>query len=287
MLKTKHSAIYVIKSVFRFESMRCGDSVKDCRTYGNRPFNVAVVHGGPGAAGEMAPVAREISLYNGVIEPLQTAASLDGQVQELLSILEDNAEFPVIPAGWSWGTMLSFIFTSRYPGLVKKLILIGSGVYEQDYSAKIMETRLSRLNEGERSDALSLMGKLGDTDVKDKDALLAGFGLIIGRADFYDPLPDDSDGIGFSYEIYRKVWEEAEELRRSGKLLDMGREIKCPVVAIHGDYDPHPYEGVRNPLSRVLKDFRPILLEKCGHKPWIERQAKERFYSLLKDEIGM
>ena len=31
----------------------------------------------------------------------------------------------------------------------------------------------------------------------------------------------------------------------------MGRKIKCPVVAIHGDYDPHLAEGVREPLSRV------------------------------------
>ena len=27
------------------------------------------------------------------------------------------------------------------------------------------------------------------------------------------------------------------------------------------------------------------LLEKCGHRPWIEREAKERFYEILKQEI--
>jgi pimeloyl-ACP methyl ester carboxylesterase len=51
----------------------------------------------------------------------------------------------------------------------------------------------------------------------------------------------------------------------------MGKNIECPVVAIHGDYDPHPADGVRIPLSNVLKDFRFILLGKCGHVPWFER----------------
>jgi pimeloyl-ACP methyl ester carboxylesterase len=199
--------------------------------------------------------------------------------------LEGNAGLPVVLAGCSWGAMLSFIFASRYLGLVKKLILIGSGVYKQDYVENIMETRLSRLNEDECGEALSLIGKLEDTGVKYKDALLARFGLLIGKADFFDSLPDDSERIDYSYEIYRKVWEEAEELRRSGKLLEMGREIRCPVVAIHGDYDPHPYEGVRGPLSSVLKDFQSILLENSGHKPWIERQARERFYNMLRSEI--
>jgi pimeloyl-ACP methyl ester carboxylesterase len=81
------------------------------------------------------------------------------------------------------------------------------------------------------------------------------------------------------------VWGEADKLRSRGKLLELGKEIRCPVVAIHGDYDPHPFEGVREPLSRVLKNFRFILLEKCGHKPWIEREAKESFYTLLRNEI--
>jgi hypothetical protein len=35
----------------------------------------------------------------------------------------------------------------------------------------------------------------------------------------------------------------------------------------------------------VLPDFHLILLEQCGHKPWIERQAKETFYDILQGEL--
>lgn len=45
----------------------------DVRTHGKPPFRVAVLHGGPGAPGYMAPVARALSVTAGVIEPLQTA----------------------------------------------------------------------------------------------------------------------------------------------------------------------------------------------------------------------
>ena len=34
-------------------------NMKNLRKYGKPPFNVAVIHGGPGVPGEMAPVARD------------------------------------------------------------------------------------------------------------------------------------------------------------------------------------------------------------------------------------
>ena len=46
------------------------------RLYGKAPYRVAVVHGGPGAAGEMAPVARRLGAACGVLEPLQTAMTM-------------------------------------------------------------------------------------------------------------------------------------------------------------------------------------------------------------------
>jgi pimeloyl-ACP methyl ester carboxylesterase len=81
------------------------------------------------------------------------------------------------------------------------------------------------------------------------------------------------------------VWPQAAELRRNGKLLGLAGKIQCPVVAIHGDYDPHPAEGVSKPLAKIIPDFRLVLLKNCGHKPWIERQAKDRFYEVIREEL--
>lgn len=256
--------------------------MKNLRIYGNKPFSIAVLHGGPGALGEMAPVARELSAVRGVLEPLQTAASLDGQVQELQEVLKENADLPVTLVGWSWGAWLGFIFAAKHPSFVAKLTLVASAPFEEKYAANIMQTRLGRLSEKEREEALSLVKALSDPAIKGKDMALARFGELISRADSYDPLPYDSELLECRFDINRNVWEEASELRSSGRLLELGRRIRCPVVAIHGDYDPHPYEGVKIPLTRVIKDLRFILLEHCGHRPWVERAARDRFYSVLK-----
>lgn len=259
--------------------------MKNLRTYGTPPFNLAVIHGGPGAPGEMAPVAKELSSLGGVLEPLQTKATLEDQLRELRAVLEENGALPVTLIGFSWGAMLSFIFTARYPQFVKKLVLIGSGPYEEKYASNIMNTRISRLGKEDWENFISLTETLKDPAAKNRDKALCDFGKLMSEADAYDPLPHTDELLECRYEVFKDIWEEASELRSSGKLLELGKEIRCQVVAIHGDYDPHPFKGVQEPLSRVLKDFRFILLEKCGHMPWIEREAKERFYCLLKKEI--
>jgi pimeloyl-ACP methyl ester carboxylesterase len=256
------------------------------RRYGKPPYAVAVVHGGPGARGEVAPVARELSRFIGILEPLQTATTLEGQVSELHRVLQENASLPVTLIGHSWGAWLSFIAAARYPAFVKKLVLVGSGPLEPQYAAHITETRLTRLSENDRSRALSLIKALSGPGAENKNKLLGEFGAICARADAYDPLPDDGNELfEVRHDANELVWEGAEALRRSGELLEMGKQITCPVVAIHGDYDSHPAKGVERPLSRVLREFRFILLEKCGHSPWLERQARERFYRTLMNEI--
>ena len=117
------------------------------RKYGSEPCEVVVVHGGPGAAGEMAPVARELSRSRGVLEALQTASTVEGQLEELASTLRENASLPVSLIGHSWGAMLGLLFTAGNPDLVKKLILVNSGVLENRYAADIMKTRLGRMTE--------------------------------------------------------------------------------------------------------------------------------------------
>ncbi|MCP4347278.1 MAG: alpha/beta hydrolase [Desulfobacterales bacterium] len=260
--------------------------MKHLRKYGNAPFHITVIHGGPGAAGEMAPVAHKLSSGQGVLEPLQTATSVQGQVEELKTVLEKNGNLPVILAGFSWGAWLSFIFAAGYPEFVKKLILIGSGPFEEKYAAKIQETRLNRLGEQDNLKVRSAIETLNNPLAENKNALFAQFGALFSKADAYDPV--DNPGFGktdFNLEIYTTVWKDAVEMRKSGKLLELGKRVRCPVVAIHGDYDPHPAEGVRKPLSEILENFRFILLRYCGHKPWIERHAKDRFYHILKQEL--
>jgi pimeloyl-ACP methyl ester carboxylesterase len=259
--------------------------MKTVRKWGHGPYSLAVIHGGPGAPGEVAPIARELSTVKGVLEPFQTETTLDGQVQELQSVLTDYGQVPVTLIGFSWGAFLSWMTAARYPSLVSKLILVGSAPFEERYAGSITKTRLERLKASERKEVQALAGNLNDPTAGDKNLVLARLGTLLSHADAYDPAPHEDEAFHCQYDVFLNVWNEACELRRQQVLIRMAHSIKCPVIAIHGDWDPHPAEGVHDPLARECSDFRFILLEKCGHRPWIERSASEAFFHTLVREL--
>jgi pimeloyl-ACP methyl ester carboxylesterase len=166
------------------------------------------------------------------------------------------------------------------------LILISAGPFEQAYVSGMQERRFGRLPKAAKADVEAMMDVLDQPEANGKDAAFERLGkLLLTDLDAYDPIPEAADNFGnipWRYDIYQGVWPEVAELRRSGALLRWGHDIRCPVVAIHGDHDPHPPEGVSVPLSAVLKEFEFNLLSPCGHTPWIERQAKDEFYIALK-----
>jgi len=254
--------------------------MENFRTYGKPPFVAALLHGGPGVSGEMAPVARELSSARGILEPFQTRDTIAGQLEELKLLLEEMASIPAVLVGYSWGAWLGYLFAARYPGLVRKLILVSSGPFEDRYAAQIEATRSHRLSKEERKQFESLRGKL------ENPLAFSRYGELLSRTDFYEPLPMKPAEIELRPEIYKSVWAEASALRQSGALLEAGKDIRCPVLAIHGDHDPHPAAGVEKPLASRLRDFRFILLEKCGHNPWLEKHARDEFFRILNEELG-
>lgn len=257
------------------------------RLYGQAPYRVAVIHGGPGAPGEMAPVARALSRERGILEPLQTKATIDGLLRELHDVLRAHGDGPVVLVGHSWGAWLSLLAAGRFPGLVGKVILVASGPFTEEHAAKIMETRLARLSPREQQAVYAVMRDLSDPDAQDKDALMATFGALMAKTDAFDPLPqEEANTLPCQEHLFQSVWNEAHALRKSGELLQLVKYVRCPVVAIHGEDDAHPAQGVAEPLSLVLDAFRCILLKECGHTPWLEKRARDAFYRILRAEIA-
>jgi pimeloyl-ACP methyl ester carboxylesterase len=260
--------------------------MKNYRTWGKKPYKVAVVHGGPGAPGAAAPVARELSKSTGVLEPLQTENSIDGQVEELADVLKKHGDTPVILIGHSWGATLSYLTAARHPHLVKKLILIGALPLSWKEVPDYTPTWLSRLSEEERVEFLSLAELIWDGATEDENEPFRRLIRLTTRAQSYEPLPLKDEVLQYQFDTNRAIGREIGKLLNTGKYLEFSRKITCPVVAIHGDYDPRPAGDVRESFSRAHKDFKFILLEKCGHFPWMEKYARDRFYEILRKEIA-
>jgi pimeloyl-ACP methyl ester carboxylesterase len=264
-------------------------SIPGVRRHGSPPFRVTALHGGPGVPGAAAPLARHLAARRGVLEPLQLAASLTGQLDELAALLaEGGAEDPVTLVGHSWGAVLGYLFAAHHPDRVRRLILVASAPFDEASGAATLATRLARLDADDRRAAETARAVLADGGSSEpaRAAALAEVDRLFGRVDSWDPTTLDVGALADRPDVYDAVWHEVRAMRVSGELVALGTRIRCPVLGIHGDYDTHPADGVRRPLEPVLADFRWAELAHCGHTPWLEREAAAPFYALVEAEVG-
>jgi pimeloyl-ACP methyl ester carboxylesterase len=105
------------------------------REYGiSGPF-VTVLHGGPGAPGYMAPVARRLGDRWQVLEPFQRGSgqetlSVAWHVADLHDVVTsrcDNRRVALV--GHSWGAMLALAYAAQQADRVACVVLIGPGTF--------------------------------------------------------------------------------------------------------------------------------------------------------------
>ncbi|MBD3234763.1 MAG: alpha/beta hydrolase, partial [candidate division Zixibacteria bacterium] len=148
------------------------------RIYGQSPYQVAVLHGGPGAPGYMAPVARELSKAMGVIEPLQSKGSLQGQIQQLAEQLSMYADKPIVLIGSSWGAVLALFTAARKSPDFSKLILIGSAVFDKQSSERIEKIRMDRLTDEQKIRFEKIKLKMANANSSEMDELVKQWGEV-------------------------------------------------------------------------------------------------------------
>ncbi|MCM1989334.1 alpha/beta fold hydrolase [Oceanirhabdus seepicola] len=260
--------------------------MKNYRVYGNKPYNIILLHGGPGAPGSLSSLGKMLSVKYGLIEHLQESDSIDGQIKEIKEICDIHDKEPFIIIGHSWGAWLGYLFAAKYPECVKKLILVGAGPFESKYINEMNDIRENRFTDQDReiiSKQWEVL-KSGNSEAEKKKAF-GIMGKVISKIEIYRVLDDikEEEITDYKPEAFFKLMDEVNAMRKSGELLNKGKDIKCHVTAIHGDYDPHPFKGVEETLTNVVDDFKMIIIEKCGHYPWKEVHGRKQFLELLCD----
>jgi pimeloyl-ACP methyl ester carboxylesterase len=234
----------------------------------------------------MAPVARELAKTRGVLEPLQSANSFTGQIEELRTQLTNHGNPPMTVIGSSWGAILALFLAARYPELVRKAVLIGSAVFDAENSARVKTQRLERLTQEKLARHDVILRELTRSIGAEREKLFAEWADIFFEADVYDPLTRDLEVLETQPDVNDKVWSDFKMLWDSPNyLVAEFSKINIPIIVIHGEYDPHPIEGIRPLLESCLQNVRFELLPLCGHYPWIERHARERFFEILMREV--
>lgn len=248
------------------------------RLYGEAPYKIVLVHGGPGAIGSLKGFAQELSELSqiGVVETIQSKYSIAQLIEELYDQIKDNCSDRVSLVGHSWGAWLAALFAEKYPELIENLILIGSGPLEDQYVSEIGDRRFQNLSEEEGV----IFQRLTENQATDAD--MEKIPNILEKSDNYcleykeKHKADKTDS-----EMHNKVWSEAAKLRTSGRLLASFKNLKSKIYLIQGEFDPHPVRGVTMPLQENGILCETHILEKCGHSPFMEKYAKEEFYKIL------
>ncbi len=252
------------------------------REYGNGTQFVVALHGGPGAAGDLASVARALGERWHVLEPFQRGAgvrplTVATHVQDLDDVIRERCggHQPVI-LGHSWGAMLALAYAVEHPQAAAALALVGCGTFSQAVRNEFEERLRARLTAADRA-AIARIDESG----MDRDGRLAALGRLMTRVYGYDVGGAVDDMAEIDAVAHDETWTDMLRLQREGRYPAAFGAIRVPVLMLHGDVDPHPGRSIADELRRHVPHLEYRELPNCGHSPWLERHARDIFFEAL------
>lgn len=259
----------------------------EVREYGRSGPFVVAVHGGPGAPGSIGTLAKEMGQYARVVEPFQRGSgdmplAVDTHIEDMKNVISQYAVGEkAIVVGHSWGAMLALAFAACYPGLVGKLIIIGCGTFDVKSREAYNDELERRFGRSVSEVAEEIMSGVGSANEK-----MARLGDVFGRAQSFDAEEEDGEGAACDMKAQKETWADMVRLQADGTYPQKFSEIDCPVIMLHGDYDPHPGKMIHETLARFVPAIEYIEFHRCGHYPWRERHARSEFLQKLRECIA-
>ena len=252
--------------------------VREYGDAGNPP--VFVLHGGPGAAGHMAPVARGLADAYRVFEPFQRKAggeplTVARHVADLHEVCERHAA-GCRPAllGASWGAMLALAYAAAHPDAAGPLILVGCGTFDLTARAEFRRLVAERTTDEIRTQ-FEQAGRLGGGEG------LRAMAKALTPIYSYDPLDLQEEEAEIDAQGHHETWDDMMRLQGEGVYPAAFAAIEAPVLMVHGAFDPHPGRLIMESLRPHLPQLEYLELEQCGHDPWAERAAAGPFFSFI------
>ena len=247
---------------------------------------MVLLHGGPGAAGYVAPVARALADLFRVLEPFQrgsgakplTVARHVEDLHELLASRRDPA--PPAVVGHSWGAMLALAHAAEYPGDLRSLVLIGCGTFDEASRRYLTTTRDARMGVDLRRRIEQL-----DVEVPDPDERLRMTGEMILPAYSFELATTDLEIEACDARAHHESWDDMMRLQKEGIYPSAFASIRVPVLMLHGAHDPHPGALIRASLEPYVARLEYREWERCGHYPWIEKAVREEFFAALRGRL--
>ena len=264
------------------DSMMTQQYVVPVKRYGPPGRTVVVIHGGPGAPGSAGLLAEGLADPLHVLEPWQRLSSdIPLTVARHLEDLEDVLS-NVIPeerpalVGESWGAMLALAFAAAHSKRVAALGLIGCGTFDETARARLHSTLAERTPAELENQLTRLEARILDENERAAEAHALSDSLYTYRRAVAGSVTR------FDLKGHQESWNDMIRLQGAGSYPAAFEAIECPVLMLHGAYDPHPGGMIRDGLQEFIPQLDYIEFEQCGHSPWVEEYARDRFFSILR-----
>jgi pimeloyl-ACP methyl ester carboxylesterase len=197
------------------------------REYGHSGPRMIVLHGGPGAAGHMAPVARGLASSYRVVEPFQR-----GSGRERLTVARHVADLHEVinfyagrchPAllGASWGAMLALAYAATHPGLTGPLILVGCGTFDLPARAQLQTNIAERMND-------EIRARVKCADQLDQDDRLKASVEATTPIYSYDVFASPHEEDHVDARAHHETWDDMVRLQAEGIYPAAFAAIKVP-----------------------------------------------------------
>ena len=256
------------------------------RRYGADGPPVFVLHGGPGAPGGAGLLAQSLADRFRVVEPLQRRSSdvpltVAQHVADLADVIasETPGAKPAL-VGESWGAMLALAFAAAHPERVAALVLVGCGTFDRRARARLEATLAERTTPELTAQLADLAAHVPDERERAGRAHALQDRLYTFARGMSQP------SVEFDLKGHTESWSDMVRLQDAGVYPAAFASITCPVLMLHGSYDPHPGDLIRDGLEPHIRQLEYVELDRCGHAPWIELHAREPFLSVLRAWLG-
>ena len=200
------------------------------RHYGSSGPVVILIHGGPGASGYMAPVARELADSFQVLEPLQRVSgdeplTVSHHIADIHELIESNCgdTRPTL-VGHSWGAMLALAYAAAHPSRVASIVLVGCGTFDAATREHLVKTRDERTDDSLKQ----RLARLRD-EVHDANKRLEAMGNLTLPLYSYDLITTHLEAEVYDSRAHRESWEDMVRLQDDGVYPAALSAIDVPV----------------------------------------------------------
>lgn len=249
---------------------------------------VVILHGGPGAhhdyllpGFDALATGRELIYYDqrgGGGSPVERNVSVGWRdhVADLEALRVRWGFSTLTLAGYSWGGLLAMLYALAHPRRVARLALVSPAPawkaardeFERRFSARTMTPELQAARVALRESGLRERDPAAHAQ-RLFELAVAGY--------FHDPAQArELTPFRVTERTRAEVWASLGDYDLRPALPS----LHIPALVLHGDDDPIPLESARQ-VARCLS-AELVVLEQCGHVPYVERfpafrEALDRF----------